>query len=275
MNIEVRGTYRRMWPGFSSLFYVTIIGLIGLAFAGLDHLSTRGSHWVDNIAQPVVLARTAQPDLTPKYSLQKYLPDVAITSPEPGIGAPIISRIPTTQPVVFLGIDDGWVHHPEAAAWFARHKLPVTLFLTDEAIRSNYGYFKNMRGSGVNIQNHTLSHHNMKTLSRDLQKFEICATADIFASAFGVRPTLFRPPYGLYNDETRQVAAECGMKAIVMWRAYIDDGVIHYQDEDNQFHPGDIVLMHFRSNFTQDMNAFMAEANQRGLTVANLADWLR
>jgi hypothetical protein len=188
---------------------------------------------------------------------------------------PALTRIPTDQPVVFLGIDDGLVKSPEAKAWLISHHLPFTLFLEDDLVKNDYDYFRDLQAAGMTIEDHTITHTDLTTLNLDQQKAEICGAADRFAAAFGSRPTLFRPPYGSYNELTRQAADECGMKALIIWHAKANGGSIQFQDGNTHFLPGDIVLMHFRPEFLQDMQAFVSQVQRDGLQVGRLEDWIQ
>jgi peptidoglycan/xylan/chitin deacetylase (PgdA/CDA1 family) len=188
---------------------------------------------------------------------------------------PVISRVQTDKPVIFLGIDDGWFKIPQAHDWLMQHKLPFTLFLEDDAVAGDYNYFQDLQGAGMSIQNHTLTHPDMTTLDFDQQKNQICATADNYLNVYGQRPTLFRPPFGSFNDLTLQAAAACGMKAVVTWHAKANGGSIQFQDGNTHFLPGDIVLMHFRNEFLADMNAFMDQASRDNLQIGRLEDWLQ
>jgi peptidoglycan/xylan/chitin deacetylase (PgdA/CDA1 family) len=206
------------------------------------------------------------------YFPQNYIPDT--TAVESAPLAPVLLRIQTAQPVVFLGIDDGWVQSPEALHWLTTQKLPFTLFLTDDAIKGNYAYFKQLQAAGMTIQDHTIAHPQLSKLTDEQQKAEICGGADKMEGAFGKRPTLFRPPYGDYNAATRRIVSECGMKAVILWHAKVNGGSMQFQGVDRLMN-GDIVLMHFRPEFMKDMSAFMAEADKQKLTVSKLEDWVR
>jgi peptidoglycan/xylan/chitin deacetylase (PgdA/CDA1 family) len=188
---------------------------------------------------------------------------------------PVLSRIPTDKPVVFLGIDDGLVRSTETFTWLVSHKLPFTLFLEDDLASKDYDYFREIQDAGMTIQDHTISHADLSTLNLEQQKAEICGSADKFQTAFGTRPTLFRPPYGSFNDLTKQAAAECGMKALIVWHAKANGGSIQFQDGNTHFLPGDIVLMHFRQEFLQDMQAFEDQVVKDHLQVGRLEDWIQ
>ncbi len=190
--------------------------------------------------------------------------------------AQIVSRIPTTQPVVFVGIDDGWVQTQENLDWLTSRHLPFSLFLTNNGIKNNYTYFDKLRSAGMEVQNHTISHADLTKLDYKHQKHEICATSKIYAKVYGHSPTLFRPPYGAYNEDTRKAAADCGLKAIVLWRVVIGadkTGDEQFQSK-NHLQPGDIVLIHFKKDMLKDMRAFAEDAAKNHLQVGRLEDWI-
>ena len=187
---------------------------------------------------------------------------------------PVITTVPTTEPVVFVTIDDGWVQMPEIHEWLVQHHLPFSLFLTDAGIRNNYQYFQDLQNAGMTIENHTINHPRLTKLNHDAQTTEICGAADIFQSVFHKRPSLFRPPYGVYGNIATAAAQGCGQKAIVMWRVVVENGALQYQDQNTGLMPGDIVLTHFQPDFLANMQALAAELDKQHLQVGHLEDWL-
>ncbi len=188
---------------------------------------------------------------------------------------PVIERVPTSQPIVFVTIDDGWIKTPENLNWLTTRKLPFTMFLTNDGIKDNYQYFYSLQSAGMTIQNHAVTHHPLPKMSPEEQKAEICGASDIYQNVFKHRPTLFRPPYGEYSDVTRQVAAECGIRAIVMWKATIENGAIQYQTPGAQLVPGDIILAHFEPDLMPSLEVLSHQLAAQGLQVARLEDWVK
>jgi peptidoglycan/xylan/chitin deacetylase (PgdA/CDA1 family) len=221
------------------------------------------------------LAAAQLADLTPKPTPGKllYAPDVAPPIVQNGL-APVITHIPTKQPVVFLTIDDGVYKEPEAAVKMRAANVPASLFLTQRYSSSQPGYFSNVATqTGSVIENHTLDHKDMRLLSYEEQKAEVCQTNEIYEKVYGKHPFLFRPPYGSYNENTQRAVAACGLKGIVIWKALVQNGVVEFQ-ETNSLRPGDIVLMHFTPAFKQDLQAFVAASKAAGLQPQLLEDWL-
>lgn len=191
----------------------------------------------------------------------------------PGL-PPVIKHLPTTQPVVFVTIDDGWVQTPENLNWLTARRLPLTMFLTNDGIGSNYQYFYALQSAGMTVQNHTLTHSHLPSMTPEQQRSEVCGASDTYQDVFKHRPTLFRPPYGEYNDDTRRLVAECGMRAVVLWNVVLEKDTLQFSGPEARLMPGDIILAHFQDNLASSLDALARELAAQGLQVARLEDWI-
>ncbi|MFD4372818.1 polysaccharide deacetylase family protein [Streptomyces sp. NPDC058486] len=199
----------------------------------------------------------------------------------PGGPVPVISDIPTDEKVVFLTIDDGAEKDPEFVRMMDELDVPFTMFLTDSVISGNYGYFDPLVAQGHGVANHTLTHPNLRTLSQDAQRREICGQREKLRERYGTAPRLFRPPFGNWNEATRAAAGECGVDAIVLWRESMQIKNMQYQRGDRKLHPGDIVLAHFRGpaelkgrTMTEMTATMLRKIQEQGFTVARLEDYV-
>jgi peptidoglycan/xylan/chitin deacetylase (PgdA/CDA1 family) len=215
------------------------------------------------------LVKTISP---PQIQPQEMFPDFTIPPISGGL-APVLSTIPTSQPVVFLGIDDGKDKLPTDLPIMKLNHIKASLFLANHLIEDNPNFFKNFITAGSYVEDHSVNHVQLSKLTYTQQRQEICNEADLQTRQFGRRPILFRPPYGDYNTNTRRAAADCGMKAVVLWIAKANGGSMQYQIGDH-LRPGDIVLMHFRPEFAQDMKAFVDAEKAAGLHTVLLEDWV-
>ncbi|HET6213579.1 MAG TPA: polysaccharide deacetylase family protein, partial [Micromonosporaceae bacterium] len=170
---------------------------------------------------------------------------------------------------------DGYLQRPEAITLLRAAKVPVTLFLTVNAIKSNTGYFEALQQYGARIEAHTLTHRNLKGMAYADQKREICGSADYLGAQYGRRPTLFRPPYGEKDDTTLKAAQDCGIKACFFWTETVNTGIVRYQVPDHRIKPGDILLMHFREAFADDFLAALQAIKAAGLTPALLENYVK
>jgi peptidoglycan/xylan/chitin deacetylase (PgdA/CDA1 family) len=195
-----------------------------------------------------------------------------ITLP-PGDKVPFLSRVPVTQPVAFLTIDDGYLKPAEAPKLLAAARIPVTLFLTTDAIHDNVLFFDSLRLYGAVIEAHTITHPELSGRGEEFQHHQICDGADQLGRWYGRRPLLFRPPFGDKDGTTLRVAKGCGIKAAFMWKETVDKGIVRFQ-EGNRVQPGDIILMHFRPAFVKDFLAALRAIKKAGLTPALLESYV-
>ncbi|MER6778236.1 polysaccharide deacetylase family protein [Streptomyces sp. NPDC000659] len=193
---------------------------------------------------------------------------------------PVFTTVPTEDKVVFLTIDDGAEKDPEFLKMMQELKIPYTAFLSDYLVRDNYPYFKQMQAAGVSLNNHTLNHRYMPALSYEEQREEICGQQDTIQKQFGKRPTLFRPPYGNYNQDTLRAAKSCGIKAVPLWNAEAFVNRMDWREWDRDLHPGDIILTHFRGRedwkgtMPDMIRHVMKTVTDKGYAVARLEDYL-
>lgn len=205
---------------------------------------------------------------------------------------PVISSIPTRRKVVFLTIDDGWEQDPGFVKQVREERIPITVFAMRDAVEARgkpdpaggvgryvgagkWGYFRQLRDAGSPIEDHTLTHPNLRLLGYDAQRREICGSAQAIKKEIGVRPTLFRPPFGNYNTDTLRAAAACGMKKVLLWTATVQPGgKIAYQVPDKRLRPGDVLLIHFRPHLARDFRILVDKIRRRGFELGNLQAYL-
>jgi peptidoglycan/xylan/chitin deacetylase (PgdA/CDA1 family) len=212
----------------------------------------------------------ASPDDLPRFPPAPA--PTPISLPADG-SVPYLSRLPVQQPVAFLTIDDGYVKSPEALKLLAAARVPVTLFLTVDAVQDDVAYFDRLRPHGAVIEAHTITHAQLRGKPYAHQRREICGSADRLAQWYGRRPVLFRPPYGTKDATTLRAAKDCGMRAAFMWKETVHKGKVRYQ-EGNRIQRGDVILMHFRPDFAKDFRAALKAIHRAGLTPAALADYI-
>ncbi|MDN4645602.1 polysaccharide deacetylase family protein [Arthrobacter sp. PsM3] len=225
-----------------------------------------------NVPGPAVPAALRRPGS--KSIRHGFIPDFKLPPVQNGL-APVLTRINTKHPVVFLTIDDGVTRTPEMVGLMADYDYPASIFLTRNFVQADPGFFKQFAAQGSLVENHTVS-HNVNMVSQmgyQQQLAEINGMQDYARQQFGRSPTLFRPPGGAYSTAMRQAVAAAGLKAIITWEAKSNAGKMDYQ-YGKALRPGDIVLMHFRPEFAADLAAFRAAQLAAGLEVVLLEDFL-
>jgi peptidoglycan/xylan/chitin deacetylase (PgdA/CDA1 family) len=257
---------------------IVTVSLLAGCEAGTDVSAAGLSAGTSSSPTPTTSTTTSAPTTTaPPPAAQPY-PFGESQAKAPAVAggkAPVIRHIDTGgKPYVFITIDDGAVRDPQALELIKNSGARPTLFLNDRYVKGHEDYFKQLQDKDdLVIGNHTVNHPDLAKMSYAAQKKEICDDSDAFVKAFGQRPTLFRPPFGNFNADTQRAAADCGLKALVLWTAAVNDGVVQFQG-GTKLKAGDIVLMHFRKTFGQDFTAFINRAKKDGLTPVPLPDWL-
>ncbi|MER7519993.1 polysaccharide deacetylase family protein [Streptomyces sp. NPDC126499] len=191
--------------------------------------------------------------------------------PEP---VAVVSRVETTDPVVFVTLDDGWNHDPAAAKLLLDRRVPASLFLLPGAYAYDSGYFHTLLDQGPSrVENHTVSHPDLTALDAAGQKAEVCGAREAHLAEFGDGPRLLRPPYGAYDATTRTTARACGAKAVVTWThdltTWGTDPV-----PMPRLKAGDIVLLHFNGTVEQDLRRVLDAAEAAGLRPAPLRGYV-
>jgi len=251
-----------------------ILGLLLTLLATTSCLPAAGISEVDSASSPD--ARSDELDkLLARVPNFPPAPDpVPVTLPRRPNAAAYTARIPTDHPVAFITVDDGRVKDRDASAVMNAAQVPITAFLTTNTISDDKQYFADLAQAGLVIEAHTVSHPRLSTLTYEQQRQELCQSAELLEDWYGQRPLYFRPPYGDRNEDTLRAAWSCGYRAGFGWRAVVADGEIRYQDPTGVLQPGDIILLHFRSNFALDLVVALEAIKAAGLTPARLTDYV-
>jgi peptidoglycan/xylan/chitin deacetylase (PgdA/CDA1 family) len=196
---------------------------------------------------------------------------------------PVFSRVPLTDKVVFVTIDDGIEKDPKFIQMVKDFQVPITVSLADTLIRDDYAYFTKLQETGyVSIQNHTVSHPlDMPALSASQQLYEISAQQEKLHREYGVTPYIFRPPGGNYNETTIAAARQAGLKGLMLWKESMQISDMEYQTPSHRLNPGDIILCHFRGpaqlhgeTMVRMMIRLYRHIQHQGFTVADITKYV-
>ena len=195
----------------------------------------------------------------------------------------VFSRVPMTDKVVFVTIDDGIEKDPRFIQMVKDFQIPITISLADVLIRDDYAYFEQLYETGyVSIQNHTVTHPlDMPSLSASRQLYEISGQQEKLRKEYGVTPYIFRPPGGNYDATTTAAASQAGLKGMMLWKETMQISDMEYQTSAHQLKPGDIILCHFRGPAQLDgetmvrmMIRLYKHIQAQGFTVADITKYV-
>ncbi|HLJ08273.1 MAG TPA: polysaccharide deacetylase family protein, partial [Acidimicrobiia bacterium] len=205
------------------------------------------------------------------------LPVPAVKHPASDKGRPI-ERVQAPG-VVALTFDDGpdpqWT--PRILQILRQNHVPATFFVIGTEAQQYPALLRAEVAEGNVVGNHTYSHQNLANLPGWRAETEMVGGAAVVESIIGVKPVLFRPPYGAGDRK----GSDPGADAIA---ARLHDHVIDWNDDPNDWtRPGvdvitervlagatgrTVVLLHDgggnRSQTVDALPAIIAGLRQRG-----------
>lgn len=162
---------------------------------------------------------------------------------------PYIVRGGGTRKVVALTFDDGpseWT--PQILAILRREGVGATFFSLGGLISTFPANILSVHQAGYPVADHTWSHPQMPTFSPSDQKLEIDRTVDAFTGLGLPKPSLYRPPYGAYDQTTLALLKKRKMLLVLWdvdtldWTRPGADAIV--QTALSQVQSGSIILMH-------------------------------
>ncbi|MFC7583325.1 polysaccharide deacetylase family protein [Nonomuraea antimicrobica] len=161
-----------------------------------------------------------------------------------------------------------------------KYDAKATFFLEGQYVKSRPAYVKRMAAEGHELGNHSYSHPDFTKIEAGAVKNEIQKTQDAVKKAAGVEPKLLRPPYGMADLATSDVAAEFGMP-MILWTAGSQDwsskNVEAIQKQTLAVaKPNGIILMHDWVKQTVDgMPALIKTLKNKGYHLVTVSDVIK
>ena len=129
-----------------------------------------------------------------------------------------------------------------------KFNVKATFFVVGEWVDKYPESVKALADAGHEIMNHSNDHAHFNSLSAEEIAADISACNDKIEAITGVRPTLFRPPYGEYDDHVISTVRGMGMEPIqwdvdsLDWKELSAPEIT--QRVTSKVQPGSIVLFH-------------------------------
>lgn len=139
-----------------------------------------------------------------------------------------------------------------------RHEVKTTFFMTGEWVESYPDCVKTLVEKGHDLGNHSATHPDMTTLSKEKQKEQILKVHNAVKELTGYEMELFRPPYGAYNNDVIRTCYELGYFPIqwdvdsLDWKDYEPARIISNVCEHESLGNGSIILCHNGAKYTAD-----------------------
>ncbi len=160
-----------------------------------------------------------------------------------------------------------------------QYNAKATFFLVGIWVDKYPELVKEIAARGHEIGNHSDSHAHFTQISESKIRQELDSCSDKIETLTGVRPTLFRPPYGDYNSKVITVVRDEGYEAVqwsvdsLDWKNRGVEDLV--KRATNNIQPGDIILFHNDSDFIVDaLPAILSYYQEQGFTMIPAKDIL-
>ncbi|MEO6540041.1 MAG: polysaccharide deacetylase family protein [Ferruginibacter sp.] len=191
---------------------------------------------------------------------------------------PIVCKAETDKKEIAISFDDGPAtdHTKEILQVLKIENIKAAFFCIGSRITGNEHILKQIQEEGHIIGNHSYSHHfwfdmySAKKMQADLKLMD-----GEMERVTGLKPKLFRPPYGVTNPNVKKAILKGGYIP-VGWSVRSLDTVIKDQDKlldkiNGAIEPGAVFLFHDTSKTTlQVLPAFIKEVKKRGYNIIPL-----
>lgn len=203
------------------------------------------------------------------------------------VGASATSRI---LPVYSVEREDKIVAISFDAAWgnedtqtlidiLDQHDVHASFFVVGEWVEKYPESVKALSDAGNEVMNHSSNHAHFSSLTTEQITADITACNEKIAAITGVKPSLFRCPYGEYDDHVIQAVKDMGMTAIQWDVDSLDWKGISAQEIQQRVlknvRSGSIVLFHNAAEHTPEALPGIIEALQAdGYTIVPISQIL-
>lgn len=203
----------------------------------------------------------------------------------PALSSPV-SHVSTANKLVALTFDDGPDprYTPRILTALAMNGAHATFFLLGSAVQEYPQLARRIVQEGNEVANHGYRHLNCRNCAREVARHDLERAQAIIQQATGVRPVLYRYPYGKYNQACLQAVEGMGLIPIQWTVDSVDwsrppPGVIAAQVL-SQVKPGSIVLMHdgggsSRENTVAALDQILHTLRKEGYRMVTVSQMLR
>ena len=170
-------------------------------------------------------------------------------------------------PIYSVERDDRKISISFDAAWGNEHTqgildtldqygVKTTFFLVDFWAEKYPEDVKAIYAKGHELGNHSSTHPDMAKLSKEQIRQELDKTAETIEGITGIRPTLFRPPFGSYNNSLIETCESLGYKVIqwsvdsLDWKKLTTEQIVERVVRNVE--PGSIVLFHNNADHVEE-----------------------
>jgi len=154
------------------------------------------------------------------------------------------------------------------------HQVGGTFFFVGENVDKHPAAVRAIQESGYSIGSHSMNHVNMPLLTFEEQKAQIKSAAESIEAITRQPVTLFRPPYGAFNEMTEEASRSYG-SCIVLWNKDPEDWLTRDKDKILNYvrhtePSGSIILLHESQAVIDALPAIIEYLKDQDLKIVSL-----
>lgn len=190
-----------------------------------------------------------------------------------------IYNVQTNEKKVALSFDAAWGADdtPLLLNALKKHNAKATFFLVGKWAEKYPNETKAISNAGHEIGNHSYKHPDMTKISESSMKEEIEKANQAIEMVTGKKVTVYRPPFGAYNNTTMRVLDSLHMHTIqwdvdsLDWKDLTAEQIVARVVPKVQ--PGSIVLFHNNAKHTAEaLPTILAELKKQGYQFVTVSE---
>ena len=187
--------------------------------------------------------------------------------------------VDTEEKKIAISFDAAWGSDltPELLNILKQYNVKTTFFLVAFWVDKYPEMVKRIDEEGHEIGNHSAKHPKMSQLSKEQITEELTITSNKIEKITGKKVSLFRPPFGDYNNTLMKTANELGYY-VIQWDVdsldYKDYGCSAIIDRViSKVNNGSIVLFHNNATYTKDaLPIILEKLKEKGYSIVPVSE---
>ncbi|GAB6927852.1 hypothetical protein JCM10914A_18350 [Paenibacillus sp. JCM 10914] len=209
--------------------------------------------------------------------------EVSGTDSDPDIAPPLTPHLELQDSLVYsipkgyvaLTFDDGPSKYSvDIMNVLKEHEVGATFFFIGNNVKKYPKGVAAIHAAGYPIGSHSMSHAHLPSLSYDEQVDEVKRSSRLIEAITKKEVSLFRPPYGAFNDHTGRIMDEQQQK-MVLWNRDPEDWLTRDEGKILEYvrhidPSGSIILLHESQAVVDVLPQIIADLQAQGLKIVGL-----
>lgn len=189
--------------------------------------------------------------------------------------------VDTEEKKISISFDAAWgaEDFPKIIEILDKHQVKTTFFMTGEWVEKYPDCVKILVEKGHDLGNHSTTHPDMTTLSKEQQREEILKVHESVKTLTGYEMELFRPPYGAYNNEVIRTCYEVNYYPIqwdvdsLDWKDLEAQTIISKVCNHKALGNGSIILCHNGAKHTAEaLDEMLTNLKNQGYEIVPISE---